>query len=610
MSGRARNLLKTVRGRRRLLVDVSFAFALLVVLIGVALAVPRVYAEKLVPGMWVGNVAIGGQTQPQALTTLGVAVEAVLERGLRVTVDGKTTTVPIQQALTTSDITPPLVDLDADGSVRAAFAYGHDFGIIRNALQFWRATILRKHIEPAIDVDELVVEASLRMQFGAKDDPAQPAHLAYANGQFTVVSEKVGNGFVYQPAVAAAITQWRKVQPATITLERGTENSRLTADRAQDYVDDAQAIVQRAPFTLTLVDGKTSTLDAAMVGEGLDVVLSAKNKVGLAFTEAKLGSALKKLKSSIDVEAKESRFRIVDGKVAEFQQGQVGRTFNLAATVAAMNAALVEQRQTTVAAVIDEVKPQSAADSAAELGITEKVATGKTNFAGSPTNRRKNIANAVRLLNGLLIKPGEEFSLVKALSPIEIVNGYLPELVIKGNRTIPEVGGGLCQVGTTMFRLALDAGLPILERRNHSYRVSYYEPPVGMDATIYDPKPDFRIKNDYTSALLLQARVSGDNLIFDFYGTKDSRVATTTTPKLFNVTKPPATKYIKTTDLKPGVKKRLERAHNGGSASFTYTVTKDGQPKSQTFNSVYRAWQEVWLVGATAEEIAADQTAA
>jgi vancomycin resistance protein YoaR len=282
----------------------------------------------------------------------------------------------------------------------------------------------------------------------------------------------------------------------------------------------------------------------------------------------------------------------------------------VASTVAAVNTQLLQKKQNTAVAVVEVVTPQSASASAENLGITELVATGKTNFKGSPTNRRKNIANAVRLLNGLLIKPGEEFSLVTALKPIEVSNGYLPELVIKGNRTLPEVGGGLCQVGTTMFRLALDAGVPILERRNHSYRVSYYEPPVGMDATIYDPKPDFRIKNDYASALLLQARVSGDNLIFDFYGTKDDRVATTTKPKLSNVTKPPPTKYIKTTELPVGQKKRLERAHNGGQATFTYAVTKDGKTTNQVFNSKYKAWQEVWLVGATAEDVAADAAGA
>ncbi len=609
MTSRARNWLGTARSRRRLLVDASFALALLAVLLGIAAAVPRAYATKMVPGMWVGDVAVGGKTQAEARALVQQRVDALAEAGLVVTVEGKDTVVPIQQALTTSDITPPLVDIDVDASVRAAYVYGHDFGFIRNTLQTWRALIFRKHAAPALEADEQVIETALRTQFGEKDDPPENAHLVYAKGAFTVSAESSGQGFLYQPAVSSALEQWQALRAARVTLTQGMENARLTAAKAQDFVDDAEAVVRRAPFTLTLADGKTTTLDAEAVGAGLDVVLGNKNKPQLAFTEAKLKSTLDALKKSIDIEAKEARFRIADGKVVEFQQGKAGRTFDKAKTVAAMNETLLQQEAKTVAAIIVEQKPQSASDSAAELGITEHVATGKTNFAGSPTNRRKNIANAVRLLNGIIIKPGEEFSLVTALSPIEISNGYLPELVIKGNRTIPEVGGGLCQVGTTMFRLALDAGLPILERRNHSYRVSYYEPPVGMDATIYDPKPDFRIKNDYASALLLQARVSGDNLIFDFYGTKDSRVASTTTPKLFNVTKPPPAKYIKTTDLKPGAKKRLERAHNGGSASFTYSVTKDGKTASQTFNSVYRAWQEVWLVGATAEGIAAEADA-
>ncbi len=609
MTARTSHPKATARSRRRFLIDASFAIALLVLLGGVAVAVPRAYATKLVPGMWVGDVAIGGKTQAEARALVQQRVDALVEAGLTVTVDGKEKVVPVQQALTTSDITPPLVDIDVDASVRAAFAYGHDFGLLRNTLQSWRAFLFRKHVPPALEADEQVVETALRTQFGAKDDPPENAHLNYANNAFTVTPESAGEGYLYQPAVAHALEQWSALQPARVTLTQGREDARLSASKVTEFVDDAEAVVARAPFTLTLADGKTTTLDAPTVGAGIDVVIGAKNSPELAFTEAKLKATLDTLKSGIDVEAREARFRIAGGKVVEFQQGKAGRTFESAKTIEAMNAALLEERETTVAAVIVEQKPQSASDSAAELGITEFVATGKTSFAGSPTNRRKNIANAVRLLNGIIIKPGEEFSLVAALSPIEISNGYLPELVIKGNRTIPEVGGGLCQVATTAFRLVMHAGLPVVERRNHSYRVSYYEPPVGMDATIYDPKPDFRFRNDYATALLLQARVSGNDLIFDFYGTKDSREASTTTPKLFNVTKPPPAKYIKTTDLKPGVKKRLESAHNGGEASFTYTVTKDGETKSTTFNSKYRAWQEVWLVGATAEEVAAEAEA-
>ncbi|MEK7570321.1 MAG: VanW family protein [Patescibacteria group bacterium] len=604
-----RNLLGKSKKHRRLVIDGLFAIGIVAVLAAVGLLVPQAYAKTILPGVWVGDVAVGGKTVDEATALLQSHADAVVEAGLVVTVDGKATTVPIQQALTTSDLTPPLVDVGVEQSVAGAQSYGHDFGMVRNAAQFWRAALFRKHVAAAVETDEVVVENVMRKVFGAKDDPPENAHLQFANGTFTVTPEKAGRGFEYEPAVRAAMAQWKNVQPASVTLQRGEDKPRLKVNDLEGYIDDAQAVVARAPFTLTLPDGTTATLDAAAAGAALDVLLVKGSKKQLVFSESRLAGFTSTLQKRIDVEVKDARFKIVGGKVTEFQAGQVGRALDVGQTIAAMTAAFVDGKAKTLAVVSKDIQPQSADASAESLGITELVATGKTNFAGSPTNRRKNIANAVRLLNGLLIKPGEEFSLVQALSPIEISNGYLPELVIKGNRTIPEVGGGLCQVATTAFRLAMDAGLPITARRNHSYRVSYYEPPVGMDATIYDPAPDFKFKNDYATALLLQTRVSGDNLIFDFYGTKDSRVASTTTPKLFGVTKPPPAKYIKTTDLAPGQKKRLERAHNGGSASFTYTVVKDGKTTNKVFDSKYRAWQEVWLVGATAEEVAAESEA-
>jgi len=609
MTATRRNFLGRLRKEHRFFVDLLFGLILLIILAGVAFTVPRAYAGKILPGVWIGDVPVGGKTVAEATALVQARVDDVVERGLVVTVDGKATTVPIQQAVTTSDLTPPLVDVDVEVSVSGAMSYGHAFGPVRNVAQAWRAMLFRKHVAAAVESDDVVLENVLRNTFGAKDDPPKNAHLKFANGTFTVTPGKAGHGFQYQPTVEQAIAQWRDVQVAAVTLERGEDAPRLMADQAKDFIDDAQAVVARAPFTLILPDGSTATLDAKTVGAGLDVIPGKGRSRSLVFTETKMEGVLTTLKKRIDVEVKDARFTIASGRVTEFQSGQVGRALQVPDTLTAMTASFVQGSAKTVAVVTKEIQPQSANASAESLGITELVATGKTNFAGSPKNRRHNIANAVKLLNGLLIKPGEEFSLVKALSPIELSNGYLPELVIKGNRTIPEVGGGLCQVGTTMFRLALDAGVPILERRNHSYRVSYYEPPVGMDATIYDPKPDFRITNDYESALLLQARVSGDSLIFDFYGTQDSRVATTTTPKLFGVTKPPPAKFIKTTDLAPGEKKRLERAHNGGSASFTYSVTKDGKTTNVVFDSKYRPWQEVWLVGATAEEVAAEEAA-
>ena len=180
--------------------------------------------------------------------------------------------------------------------------------------------------------------------------------------------------------------------------------------------------------------------------------------------------------------------------------------------------------------------------------------------------------------------------------------------MIKGNKTEPEFGGGLCQVGTTAFRAALDSGLKVTERRNHSYRVRYYEP-AGTDATIYEPSPDFRFVNDTGHYVLINAYIQGDDMIFEYWGTSDgrktlfkgqtevSRVADLK-PKVYNIVSPPAMKLVETLDLPPGKKKCTEVAHNGADADFTYQVTyADGTTSENVFTSHYRPWQAVCLIG-------------
>lgn len=156
------------------------------------------------------------------------------------------------------------------------------------------------------------------------------------------------------------------------------------------------------------------------------------------------------------------------------------------------------------------------------LGLNELIGEGKTNFKGSPKNRVFNINRSLKQFDGVLIAPGEEFSFVDYLGEVDGEHGYLPELVIKHNRTEPEFGGGICQVSTTVFRAAIYSGLKITERKNHAYPVQYYKP-YGMDATIYIPKPDLKFENNTPGYILMQPVVEGTDLTFQFYGTKDGR---------------------------------------------------------------------------------------
>ena len=198
--------------------------------------------------------------------------------------------------------------------------------------------------------------------------------------------------------------------------------------------------------------------------------------------------------------------------------------------------------------------------------------------------------------------------MLKVLIPFTEKAGWLPELVIKGNKTVPELGGGLCQIGTTLFRAILASGLPITERQSHSYRVRYYEP-AGADATIYEPRPDFRFVNDTGNYLLINGYVEGDEVTFEVWGTKDGRTTLFTgrnetssifklLPKIFNITPPPPKKIVETLDLAPGKTKCTETAHAGADAEFTYSVTyANGTVKKETYRSHYRPWQAVCLVG-------------
>lgn len=331
--------------------------------------------------------------------------------------------------------------------------------------------------------------------------------------------------------------------------------------------------------------------------------------VSLQFNESKIRDWLDKIATQIEKNPTDALFELDPErkKVIKFQIASQGIRIPREENAKRIAEALQIGIETATLAV-STVSPKIAtAEAALQYGIKELLGRATTNYKGSPRNRVKNIARGAEILHGILIAPDEEFSLLEHLRPFTLENGYLSELVIKAaeGRTVPEIGGGLCQIGTTMFRTVLNAGLPITARRNHSYRVSYYEPPVGMDATIYDPAPDFKFKNDTGNWLLLTTYADSKNMnvTFELWGTSDGRKAQTSEPEVSNFRKPPEAKIIETTDLAPGVKKCTERAHVGSDAKFTYTVTySDGTVKEEEFFSRYRPWQEVCLVGVEKKE--------
>lgn len=253
------------------------------------------------------------------------------------------------------------------------------------------------------------------------------------------------------------------------------------------------------------------------------------------FNDAAIRTYLEDLSRKANHDPIDATFAVEDGRVTTFNTDKPGIALDIEKSMESIHAYLAENNMSptekSVSLPFNTSKSSISASEINNLGIVELIGEGKSNFRGSPANRIHNIKTATQRFNGILIKPGEEFSFVKTLGDVDGEHGYLPELVIKKNKTEPEFGGGVCQVSTTVFRAAIYAGLEITARRNHAYPVSYYNP-QGMDSTIYIPKPDLRFINNTPGYILIQPKISGTELIIDFYGTNDGRVIEVDGPKI------------------------------------------------------------------------------
>jgi vancomycin resistance protein YoaR len=321
-----------------------------------------------------------------------------------------------------------------------------------------------------------------------------------------------------------------------------------------------------------------------------------------------LADKLAQLSGVIDIPVSDGLFSFENGKVTAFKPSSDGRSLNKEEALKRIQegfqtVANTSQQRVTINLPVEIIKPSISTSNTNAFGLKELIGTGYSEFAGSIPGRIHNVALAASRLNGVLIKPGEDFSFNNAIGDISAATGYQSAYIIKEGRTVLGDGGGVCQVSSTLFRAALNAGLPITERQAHAYRVHYYEDggfKPGLDATVFSPSVDLRIKNDTANYILIQTKTDTKNLTltFELYGTKDGRVSQILNHTVGSLTPAPPPLYQDDPTLAPGVVKQVDWAATGAKASFQYKVTKNGETlQDTTFYSNYRPWQAVYLRG-------------
>lgn len=577
-----------------LLITAAVFVSIITIIVIVGVVFEETHRNTIMPGVVVGGISIGGKTPAEARVIVDGIIEK-LEKGTIIRFENKELLVPTPLIALDPDIAVNPLIFDADETLRQAWSVGRSSSWLQNIINQARVLVGGKNISIVFTADEPALTELLKKEFDSFNHPARNAGIEFTDAGARITPEESGQQLQYKRALTILLKNMHQGLTDAINLESKKELPDITAAQAESLLPDVDSFLD-IPETKLVYEKHTWKLTKEQARSWLGFARE-KNKLGFVLDPEKIKTYVTKdIAPEIEQAPVEARLSMDGSRVSVWQAGKDGLTIDLNEIASRISAWPKDHPESIEVPMV--VTASTATDAnAEELGLKEIIGTGTSQFSGSPANRRHNIRTGANALHGLLIKPGEEFSLLKALGNIDGSNGYLQELVIKENKTIPEYGGGLCQIGTTMFRATFNSGLPVTQRRNHSYRVVYYEP-AGTDATIYDPAPDYRFVNDTGHYILIQARMSGDSLAFDFWGTKDGRNIEVSKPVIYNIVKPAPTKIVETTDLPEGKKKCTESAHAGADAYFDYKVTySGGEVKQQRFSSHYVPWQAVCLVG-------------
>jgi len=589
-----------VKSKKGWLIVAAAFFILVLVGAGLIFWVETSYAQRFYPGVKIGYLKIGGQTKDQVLDQLKAIEGNVQTKGLKFSAAGKEVDInPIMVSATDPDLANPILVFDWEKTLDSAFAAGHSGNLFNDLVSQFKLAVFQKQIPISYSLNYPELVNILQANFASLEKPPLGAQLKIQGKEIEVIGEQSGYIFEYQKAVEQLAKNINNLDFSPISFELKFQEPQIKKAQTGSAVNSLEKILAIESIKL-IADSQEWEIKKEELVNWLEFQF-VNGEVVLGLNQDKVLEFLKPVAEAVNIEVQDGKMKIENDRVTEFQASQDGKTLDSEASYQKINSQVItgEAKDIELVVIVQPARIKTADTDVTNLGIKEIIGRGTSNFAGSPKNRRHNIAVGAASLNGILIKPDEEFSLLKALGPVDGEHGYKQELVIKGDRTIPEYGGGLCQIGTTTFRAALYSGLPITKRQNHSYRVVYYEP-AGMDATIYNPAPDMKFINDTGYYVLFTTRISGDTLIFEFYGTKDGRQIEISPdpPSIFNISSPGEPRYIETEDLKPGEKKKIETAHKGADTYFKYTVTyPNGEVKEQEFKSHYVAWPEVWLVG-------------
>jgi vancomycin resistance protein YoaR len=470
--------------------------------------------SRIASGVKVSGVDVGGLTSDQAERLLRHRYAQFAKRPLVVAAGGRTFRLSAGEL----GVLP-----DWQAAIAAARHRGEGFlpirGFRRLYMRFSGGDVVPRTTayRPALDL-------ALARIARAVDVPHREAALERHGLDIALVPARRGRVLDRKAAAAAILASFASFDRAALVLPFRTDAPRVTSARLRPVAAKAR-IALAAPVRLAL--GKTRYRIPRWQIANL-LTLPANGTRALAISGPGADKYFSGLEKAVNSAAKDAQFEVLAGGKIRIVPSVDARVVDVDATAKNLLAAVVSQRHRVALIVVASQPAKRTTQDAKAMGITGIVSSYTTIYGGI-ANRIHNVQLVAHLIDDHLIAPGQGFSFNKTTGERDASKGFLEAPVLINGELQTGLGGGVCQVSTTVFNAAYEAGLNITARTNHALYISHY--PQGRDATVDYPDVDLRFVNDTKHWLLLRTFVSSDSLTVNLYGTPvDRRVETETSP--------------------------------------------------------------------------------
>ncbi len=581
---------------KRMAVIVIASILSIFILFGIVDA--ALFVNKVHGGVTVSGIAVGGMDEKEALAEVNKLASRLEKRTITVKYQGKVWEI---------DPTELKVNINREKTVQNAFKVGRQNGVFKSIGEKISLWFKPKNILPVFTYDKEKLYNLIDGIAKTVDVPAEDAQLKIIDGRAAITDSKDGRR-VDKKSLTNKIQQLLVSKDTyKVALPIKISKPDITADHLDETKKSVTEMI-KYPIVLKYRDN-TWDVSVRQISGWVAFIKTRKGtywSLNATFDKDKVSKYLEDLTKGITIEPQDAQFKIEDDDKVTIIPSSDGLQVDLNKAYNDILNASKDPGNREVLLSTVPVRAKLTTEDASKMGIKEKITSFTTFYNPVQAARVHNIRLLGSTLDGSLVAPNEVFSFNGEIGPRTAEKGYQEAPAIMNGKLVPELGGGICQVATTLFNTIFFGGYKVVERYNHSFLISEY--PLGRDATVSWGGPDLKFKNDTPTYILIKVKTTASSITISFYGTNQNVKVDYTTNGPTNFTNL-APQTIEDPTLPTGITKQVQNGFSGCDVTVYRTVYRNGaEVRKDKFFSRYIPQKAIIRIGTGAAPAPATST--